>query len=316
MSESTENITAAAALGRIAEIQQFGLQQDYSHLTAIKGVQILNDAAKKATGIDLLKPGKHLTFDEIDKYEGFLEDFVEKNLTIKVSDSFLAEEIGLQEKTEDFSLEFFKNFIFSKDISRAVKMNFKAIGMAIPSILPILRTPIRVQRCLGIGGREEFLTLSKFFHKSRTIYAVFHLGKGPIGHTDIISSFSALLKERDKNPPVGDANLINTVTCFFFHESSAHHQSPINLFFKGILKYAQTVTIGLETKKFFHTGYSSQLLIDKGDNIEILQQTLGVRGAISGHASMRKTKTGYEYENLYFLYAERQVQDYTDFKFQ
>lgn len=311
MNKSQQIIAAAAALGKIAEIRQFHLKEDYSGLASIENVQKVNEYINKRTKVDIINDIT-LSFDDIDRYEEELDEYVKESLIIRIDDSLLSEEMSLLNRTADIKIDLFKTIQFKQDFaSKVVKNMFKAIGMTVPSILPIIKSPIRVQHTAGI--LDEYLSVSKFELRSKTIYVLFHIGTGAF--TEEVKKFSfSSLEEQMKKGNFIPGDEAYGATCFFFNESSAYNVEPALLFLKGILKYGKNIGIDFASKKYFNIGTSSTLLLN-GNDIIVNGGLVGGDGLTSGHISLRKMGTTYEYSNLYLLNAERMLSDYSKREF-
>ncbi|MDO7849905.1 hypothetical protein Q5H92_26335 [Hymenobacter sp. M29] len=194
------------------------------------------------------------------------------------------------------------------------------MGVQLPSVLALFRSPIKAQIIFSELTENQILSVSTFKVRNKTVYVLFHSALGKLGNASMGTlKFSQLAMENISSMRLaGDTTIsrqINTITCFFFKEESAKNVAPIELFFRGLNKYAQTATINQESKKFFHSGRISTLLFNS-DRIELLQQQLGIEGEVAGYINFNKTSAGYEYENLYFLYADRMKADYARHDFQ
>ncbi|MDO7848996.1 hypothetical protein Q5H92_21710 [Hymenobacter sp. M29] len=132
-------ISAAAALGKIADIIQFKLNEDYDFLAQQLEVQELNDQARAAIGIDLLHGKENLSLPQIRMYEDFLEKAVKSSLVRVYDDKFIADQIAVLDKTSVLSLEDFKAFSYTDNVlSVAVKVMFKAVVYASPFGKPVV----------------------------------------------------------------------------------------------------------------------------------------------------------------------------------
>lgn len=300
---NTDNITAAAALGKIAEIRQFSLSEDFGHLANMEHVARINNEVKNATGVDLLN-SKNITYEDIERYEKHLDRIIEQSLSHKFSESFLADEVGFLDSIEDFPLHSYRALPITIDaLMPFVKQVFKAIGISAPSIMPILKNPIRVQKTSN-DELYDFFILSVFESKSKPIAALFHMTLGELNVSSKMYKFS---EQFDKSKKIREENELSVIACFLFDGTKINNEAPSNLFLSAIIKYGKDITIGHDTKKFFLKGISSSLLIHKNDEVKFKDDISSSKGFAS--FAMRETPTGYEYTHLYLIAQDRLMRD-------
>jgi hypothetical protein len=307
MNTSTENISAAAALGKIAEMRQYGIEESYSYLIEMEAVQIINNEAKKHTGVDLLNFDRKISSVEIERYEEFLEKVIEQNLTKKLSDSFLEDELTLLEDAKDYPLSLYRTFdIKSRHITPAVKQLLNSIGIITPSIASIVKDPLRVVTIDKQG--KNFLSISKINLKSKNIYLLFHIAT--LAHAEVDGAPSSF-QDTFKNAKVlsHDDEAITT-SCILFSGKSQDITSPLGMFLNGILRYGYDITIDFITKRFFLDGYSSKLLIRQGKDIIYNNGLVGQHEILGGMQFMRAPSGGYKYGFLYSLNTDKIIRDY------
>lgn len=294
----SENISAAAALNKIADIKQFKLLEDYSYLAAMESVKRVNDEAVSTIGIDLLN-SNNLSMKQIEIYENFLERFIDKNLSVRYSDSFLDDQLELIRTVEDFPTHSFRSFGISQEtLTQTVKDSLKQIGIIAPAITPIIKDALRVQRYVIDKDMEVYLSLSQVTVKSKSYYILFHTNVGITRYTknklNQVRKFDDFFKF--SNP--AESNSFRVITCFLVDCNSPLANSPVHMFFNSILKYGKSITIDNTTKKFFLKGRNSNLLIRQGGEI------MFNNGSVKGHGFnifLEKTDTGYKYAFAYMI---------------
>lgn len=306
MSKQSDNISAAAALNKIVQIRRFKIKEDYQYLLNIKDVRSVNTEATIATGIDLLDPTNKIGFEEAERYGIFLNNFINNNLNNTYSSSFIDDAAALFEKVETYSIDNFKSIpIKIESLSTLSKSVFKAIGVNVPSIIPILKNPVAVQ-FIKSDENYNFLSLSKLNVKSKELFIIFHTSVGKyIGVREKLNSLDQVYKAGvDKKI---EEQIHFVMSSFIFTAESAARKTPANMILEGILKYGNNITIGGETRKFFLEGHNSNLLIDQEGKISIADN-LGKR--LKGSLQVGKTATGYRYSFAYVIDIERMNRDY------
>jgi hypothetical protein len=303
MSEFNDNIIAIAALNKVAEIRQLGLEEDYKYLVDSALVQKINSQAKAATGVDLLDKNNILTFTDIDKYESFLEKVVENSLPKKYSESFLADEIALLNIAREYPVNDFRGLnITIESLSPFSKRVFKFLGITMPTALSIIKNSYRVDYLDVRQG--NFFTISKLTLKSKD-YLLF--SQISVGQTNFIrgrpKTITTALSEIE-----GEVGAdVNVLICILFNANSTFANSPTNMFLQILTRYGKDITIDYVTKKFFLEGYTSNLLIRQGDEILFSD---GFHKNTAGSMYVEKTPTGTKYGMLYGLDFEMFTNDF------
>ncbi len=302
MNRSHAQIAAAAALSKVLEIKQYNLSEDYSHFLNIEEVQSINDEAKRIIGIDILNHNVQLNHDSIEKYESFLDRVVDNNLSNKYSDLFLQDEIALLEKAKQFSITSFSSFKIGK-INLIAKVAYKSIGLSVPSMVAHIKSAYNIQ--VLDNEQNHFLVASKIEVKSKSLIALFHIS---INKTAEFSRGDFKnIEQLAKNAKVDDDLAPHVSACFLFDINNSRLNSPVRMFLQAISKYGVDITIGNSTRKFFLSGFSSKLLINKGDELSMSS----LKSAESSWVmSLKSTYTGYNYEFAYSVALNRMERDY------
>jgi hypothetical protein len=270
----------------------------------------INEDTKNVTGIDLLDKAKKLSIQEIEKYESYLDKLLLNSLSQKLPNLFLADEIELLSISRIFPLHSFRGFdINVQSMSVLIKDVLNPLGIMTPSIVPLLKSAIKVESI--DSSQEVFLALSPINIKSKKALALFHLSLGDHAlHTgkpsNISKTFNKSITENVDNILL---DVIGVHSCFLISSSNPllEEDSLVHLFMQGIIKYGRNTTIGNQTRKFFLKGFSSSLLINKGEDIEVDDK---FSKNMRGHMGIRQTATGHEYMFVYNIAVDSMVHDY------
>jgi hypothetical protein len=301
MNTNQQNIIAAAALSKIAEIRLYNTKASYDYLIDSHVVE-LNNKGKELTDINLLDFEQHLNEKQIYVYEKFLENIILDSVKTKYSNSFLKDEIELLSRAQDINKDEFKELSFSADgLSLMIKRVFKSLGINAPSILPIINSSFKVQY-IG-GNKPNYLCISRLNLRSKEYFVLFHVGKAK----------HFRLKNLPKNFNIDSENVLYknlnedhvfVSSCFIFNPNSIYLMNPVNMFLAGISKYGYEVSINGESKKFHLDGYNSKLeIVQNGKIIFGSGLYLGSEESekISGSLQITKTELGQAYHFVYSL---------------
>jgi hypothetical protein len=305
MQNSTEIISAIAALSKIAEIRQFELKEDFDYLIDSSLVREINAATFQATGIDIINAKKKLSFDDIEKYEEYLDGLMTKALPRVYSSQFLGDELNLLLDAQAFPLESFRSLNFElKDMKGGVKEIFKGLGYIAPSILPIIKNAERVEQ---IGDNETFFSVSRIEVKSKIIFVLFQISIGaraeyslPRNNTNDFKITKELIKK------FKDEKFVNVVSCFLFSHNSPLLESPTRMFLHAIDKYGEDMMINGRTQKFYLETVTSDLMIEKGAKV-LFPHALG---EVETMGQIKFTPTGFRYRYAYGIQPARIIRDY------
>jgi hypothetical protein len=303
MNKQNEKIVAAAALSRVLEIRQYSLEENYAHFVNMEAIHEINSLGKEKLGIDLLNYSGSINFADAERYEEFLDNIIELNLSNKYNDSFLQDELTLMGRAKHFSISAFSGFQIGQ-INALVKIAYKSVGLNVPAINSHIKDPYIVQ----VLDEEQlnFLVASKIEIKSKSVIALFHVSINRAAH---MVSNPKTFDEISKNAVINGDIAPHVSSCFFFKNINPRFDSPIRMFLQAISRYGMNMTIGNVTKKFFLKGVSSSLLINKNNEINLQNELFGKSN--KGIISIKQTYTGYEYEYAYTIDTDLLTRDYS-----